>query len=235
LAFAARGLIRGADRAALGTMLAGVAGPCPYVSLVTVATDTSGRPLLLLSQLSDHTRNIGRDPSVSLLFDGTQGYANPQQGPRVTLVGRVVRSDDPRDRRRFLARHPRASLYAGFGDFAVFRVDAERAHWVGGFGQAAWLDPPLTCPAGVVDDFLAGEDRILAEINDDPSAALDPIAHRLLKRRGAGWRLVGLDPDGCDLAHGKTVARLAFGSLQGSIEQARRSLAELAQQARNIA
>jgi hypothetical protein len=222
--FAVRGLIRGAAQAALGTLLPGPNGLRPYVSLVTVATDIAGRPLLLLSTLSDHSRNIAGDDRVSLLFDGTRGYANPQQGPRVSLVGRIERCPEEHARRRFLARHPAAALYAGFADFAIFRVCDERAHWVGGFGRAAWVDGPLSCPPPVVEAFLAGADQVMAELNATCGPILDGIAGHRLKRRGAGWRLVGLDPDGCELRRDKIVARLAFDRPQDDIEAARRTL-----------
>jgi hypothetical protein len=229
--FAVRALMRGAGRAALGTLIESSAGPRPYVSLVGVATALDATPLLLLSRLSDHTRNIVRDARVSLLFDGTEGFANPQEGPRVSLIGRIEPCPAENARRRFLARHPRASLYAGFADFGLFQVVGERAHWVGGFGKAAWLDRALVCPAAVVEDFAAAGERAVAEINGAADVLLDVIARRLLKRHGAGWRLVGLDPDGGDLALGSTVVRLPFLAMQASVAQARRHLAELSAKA----
>jgi putative heme iron utilization protein len=97
---AARGLMRRARSASLGTALRGRDG-WPYVSLVTVACDCDGSPLLLLSDLSDHTRNITADNRGSLLFEAASGRANPQTGPRVTVLGRIAKSDDA----LFLERH----------------------------------------------------------------------------------------------------------------------------------
>src|SRR5258706_10355297 len=122
----ARGLIRAADRAVLATTLArpGLAG-WPYGSLVLVATDHDLSPLLLISDLADHTRNIAQEPRVSLLFDGTAGAADPLTAARASLLGRAAREDTAGPRARFLARHPSAAAYAGFGDFHLYRVTLE--------------------------------------------------------------------------------------------------------------
>src|SRR5215831_3006356 len=101
-----RALVRGLDRAALATGLPSEGGSWPYASLVLAAVDHDLSPILLLSELAEHTKAIAADSRVSLLFDGTQGLDQPLTGPRVTLVGRAARTDDERLARRFLARHP---------------------------------------------------------------------------------------------------------------------------------
>src|SRR3954454_19439672 len=86
----ARRLIRTRDHAALATSLRG----WPYASLVAMACDLDASPLLLLSDLAAHTRNLAAGPRVSLLFDATSGFADPLAGPRLTLLGRAERTDD---------------------------------------------------------------------------------------------------------------------------------------------
>src|SRR5690349_7870141 len=101
----ARGVMRAADRATLATLVRGDqpdAG-APYASLVLVALDHDASPLLLISALADHTRNLAADPRVSLLFDGTAGLDEPLTGPRVSVAGRAARNDDPGPRPRILA------------------------------------------------------------------------------------------------------------------------------------
>lgn len=209
LAIVARMLLRQADRAALGTILADRGNP--YVSLVGVATDVDGTPILLLSRLAEHTRSILKENQVSLLIDGTVGFVNPQQGPRITLLGRVVQSQDERLGRRFLARHPAAALYAGFADFSFYRLLVERIHWVGGFGRAQWLTPLPACDEVAAQSFDAALSEISAEIARNHSDALARIVGRRLKRRGKNWYLASIDPDGCDLSSGRKVFhRLAF-------------------------
>src|ERR1044071_8227011 len=98
----ARRLIRSCDRAALGTTY----HVRPYVSLVIAACDIDASPLLLLSDLAQHTKNLRADPSVSLLFDGTGEFPDPLTGPRLTVLGRAERCEDSRAAARFAARHP---------------------------------------------------------------------------------------------------------------------------------
>jgi putative heme iron utilization protein len=202
---ALRRVARAARKAALATSLEGR----PYVSLVTLAFDHDLSPVLLLSRLADHTRNLLADSRAALLLDGTDGHANPQTGPRVTLTGTVAEDADSRLRRRFLTRHPGAALYAGFGDFAIWRMNVERAHFVGGFGRAVWFDAPLVAPEEAA--FMNGkEEAALAEINDAHPDLIAALAVRAGGESSSGWRLVGIDPDGCELESGEAVLRLAF-------------------------
>ena len=249
----ARRVMRAVDRAALATALA-CASPegtaprdnWPYPSLVQVALDLDGTPLLLLSTLADHTRNIAADPRVGLLFDGTAGLVQPLAGARVSVLGRAERSEEPRHRARFLARHPGASVYAGFGDFAVYAVSVERAHLVAGFGRVHWIDRADLLPFGVPAALADGEGDILAHMNADHAEAVGLYATVLAKAppgpepadpvgpgpEGSGWTMTGIDPDGCDLRRGGRVARVDFDQRVNDPAHARVMLAGLARRAR---
>ena len=133
---AARALLAG-DRAALATLDAQV---WPYVSLVLVAQDEGGLPLLLLSDLAEHTKNIRADGRASLLFDGTAGMAEPLAGPRLTLMGRIEPAPEPAALARYIARHPSAEAWAGMRDFRLYRLAPTRGHLVAGFGRIAWIE-----------------------------------------------------------------------------------------------
>ena len=225
----ARHLVRSVPRVALGTLLP--TEGAPYVSLVNVATDHDGTPLLLLSDLADHTRNLAADPRASLLFDGTGEREDPLAGEGVTVQGRLARSDEPRHRRRYLARHPVAVMYADFKDFSFYRLAVERAHLVAGFGRIHWLEPSalLVPPAPVL---IAREADIVLHMNDEHQDALDAYARGLLGLAGDGWRLTGVDPEGCDLRRGHQVARLSFAQPVTDAESARAELVRLVGSAR---
>jgi putative heme iron utilization protein len=136
-----RRLLRQADRAALGTALpAAVYQAWPYTSLVLMAAAKDGSPILFISDLSEHAKNIAADNRVSLLIDGTAGLKDPLTGPRVSLLGRALRADRDDLKARFLARHPGAKIYANFADFHVYRVDVTRGHFVAGFGRIHWIE-----------------------------------------------------------------------------------------------
>ena len=134
----ARRLIRDTERATLATLYEGA----PFASLVITAPDPAGAPLLLLSDLAEHSKNLRRDPRASLLLDGTLGLEDPLTGPRLTLLGDARKVNEPGLLDGFLARHPAAKLYAGFADFHLYRVMPARAHLVAGFGRIHWLDGP---------------------------------------------------------------------------------------------
>ncbi len=127
----AGGLLAGARMAALGTL--GASGH-PLVSLVAVATLATGSPLLLLSRLALHTKNLAADPRASLLLRD-EGASDPMAEARVTLIGAMTPVADPSARPRFLARHPEASLYVDFTDFGFYALAVESAHLVAGFGR----------------------------------------------------------------------------------------------------
>jgi len=135
-----RALLEGATRAYLGSMAErgeGGAGSetFPFVSLVLPGRDGTGQPLLLLSDLSDHAKNLKRDPKASLLYDGTAGLKEPLTGARVTLIGRVAPADTPENRALYLAAQPSAQGYADFGDFHLYRFEIQEALLVAGFGR----------------------------------------------------------------------------------------------------
>jgi putative heme iron utilization protein len=143
----ARRLLQEAREAALASVFVGSrpreAG-WPFASLVLLATDAAGRPILLLSDLAEHAKNIRADARVSLLIDGTEGHEDRLAAPRLTLLGRAepiaAHADRAAARASFLVRHPSAATYADFNDFRFYRVALERAHLVAGFGRIRWIE-----------------------------------------------------------------------------------------------
>jgi putative heme iron utilization protein len=204
----ARLLARGRTRAVLATSLNGA----PYASLVLVTADLDASPLLLLSELAQHSRNIAFDPRVSLLLDGTEGHADPLTGPRLTLLGRALPTDDRRCLARFVSHHPASALYAGFRDFHLFRVTVERGHFVAGFGQIDWIEGADFLFASNAGALAAAEPEILRHMNEDHSDAIAHYARVLLGRSGTRWRMVGIDPEGIDIRCDGETARLDFAA-----------------------
>jgi putative heme iron utilization protein len=207
----AKRLLRIARIGALAT-LDRVTG-APLTTLVSVGSDHDGSPLLLLSTLAQHTRNLAVDPRGSLLLAGPSGRGDPLNQPRVTIGGAILACPAPGARLRFLARNPKAKLYASFADFGMFRVDVSAVHFNGGFGRAAALTPAaiLTDLTGA-EALMAAESALLAEINARGAADLSMLAGEEEGRNRARWRAIGLDPEGLDLASGARAARLAFGT-----------------------
>jgi heme iron utilization protein len=201
-AWAARKLLRAARVGSLATARDGQ----PAVSLVTPATAPDLSILLLLSTLAEHTRHLRGEPRCALLVTGAPTTANPQTTPRVTVTGRAELIEDADLKTRFLAIHPYAALYAGFTDFALWRIRITGALYVGGFGRAARVPPADLAPNPDAAAAIAATEAAI--INACNSGSADAIA-RLAGRPGA-WRMVNVDVDGCDLAADETVVRVPW-------------------------
>ena len=233
VALAGRGIVRRARSATLATVLD--KHDChPYASFVTVACDMDASPIMLFSELADHTQNLTIDNRASLLFEAASRRRNPQTGPRVTLSGKIRKTRDKRLSTRFLAHHPDASLYAGFGDFAFYKMAVDRVHWVGGVAKARWLGAKhfTLRDTGAISDLIEAEASVIEHMNTDHGAALDICAQGLAGRRGVGWRMVALDPEGFDMVCGSRFTRLDFEEPVANADQCRRALVEMAKQAR---
>jgi putative heme iron utilization protein len=224
LAAFARRLIRAGGRAALATSMLGA----PYVSLVLYAPDLDASPLLLLSDLARHSRNIAFDPRMSLLVDATGGHADPLTGPRLTLIGRVEPIPDPRRLARFTAHHPTSAVYSGFADFRLYRVAVERGHLVAGFGRIHWIEGRDLVLDADLGALAVAEADMLRRVNEADPDALVGWAGRLLGRPGLGWKLTGIDPEGIDLRSGSETARIDFPEIAATPDGARAALAQLA-------
>jgi len=225
-----RDLMRRARTAALSTALAGAAGQ-PYASLVLSATAADGSPLLLISGLAEHTKNLKADARLALLYEASGAFASPLEGARASVLGRLAPANEPAHRARLLARHPEAAAYAAFRDFSFHRVVVDRAHLVAGFGRIRWVDardvliPP---PAALARE----EDAILAHMNADHADAVALYATALLGQPAGPWRMCGIDAEGCDLVADGRHARLPFPEPIADADGARDALVRLARAAR---
>jgi len=201
-------LMRLARTGALATLEA--AGGAPLTTLVGVASDFDGAPLFLMSTLSRHTRNLANDPRASLLLTGLPERGDPLNHPRVTFSGRIEQTASPRAKIRYLQRNPKAHLYAGFADFALYQLRIDAVHFNGGFGRAAALTPAAVLAsregeAGLTD----AEEELLAEANALGATALAGLAGY---GTGSAWRAIGLDAEGLDLSAGTRAGRAEFAA-----------------------
>lgn len=231
----ARALMRRASTAALASLHSGTG--VPYASLAAVATTQVCEPLILISDLALHTRNLKADPRASLLFAAAPGAGDPLDRPRLTVMGRIERAGEPESMGRYLARHPRAEGYAGFTDFALYRLRAEDAHYVGGFGRIHDLARDELLIGGALARAIGeAEPSVIEHVNADHADTLALYARAFLGRETAGpgdWRIVGCDAEGFDLTDGEALARIDFPAPVGNAGALRRAFAALAEAARN--
>ncbi|MET4388405.1 putative heme iron utilization protein [Bradyrhizobium sp. F1.4.3] len=206
----AKSLLRRSRQGALATLMA--SGGDPYCSLVNLASHPDGSPILLISRLAVHTRNILADARVSLMLD-ERAAGDPLEGARIMLSGRAEQADAEQDllQRRYLSVHPSAETFVSFKDFSFFRVRPTGTHLVAGFGRIVDLKPEqfLTDLTGA-EDLLAAEQGAVEHMNADHRDAMGLYAIKLLGAAEGDWRCTGCDPEGLDMQDGQNALRLEF-------------------------
>lgn len=224
-AFEARKLLRAARSGTLATV---ADGGQPFASLVTHACAPDLSVLLLLSNLSEHTRHLRAEPRCSILVCGAAEGVNPQTAPRVTVTGIAEVADDAALKARFLAVHPYAAQYADFGDFHLWRIRPMGALFVGGFARAVRLRQAELAPdAAAVAAIAAAEVGIIGHCNNDHADALAAIAGQ-----PGDWRMVTADVDGTDLVAGETVVRVHWSAPVAEAGGVRTELVRMTREAR---
>ena len=229
----ARSLLRRSRQGALATLTAGSGDP--YCSLVNVATHPDGSPILLISRLALHTRNILDDSRVSLMLD-ERAQGDPLEGSRIMLMGRAeeaVASDGGILRRRYLNTHPSAERFVEFQDFSFYRIRPSAIHLVAGFGRIVDLKPEqFLTDISDAGALLQSEQEAIEHINSDHRDTNSLYATKLLGAEAADWRCTGCDPDGLDLQAGGKTLRLDFPQRVTGPGELRKMLVQLADQAR---
>ena len=226
----AKKLLREGRSGALATLMAGTGDP--YCSLVNVATAIDGSPLLLLSKLALHTKNILADARVSLMLDERKP-GDPLEGARVMLMGTIAVTSDPAARAAYLRRQPEAEMFLGFADFAFYQIALTRAHLVAGFGRIVDLTPgDVLTDVSDARALVEAETGAIAHMNADHAEACRLYATKLLGGPNGDWRCVGIDPEGLELQDGRMALRLNFPQRVTAPGPLRAVLKQLAEQAR---
>ena len=229
----AKSLLRRSRQGALATLMP--SSGAPYCSLVNHASHSDGSPILLISRLAIHTRNLLADARVSLMLD-ERAAGDPREGARIMLSGRAEAAADEElglVRRRYLAAHPSAEDFVSFADFSFFRIRPTGTHLVAGFGRIVDLKPErfLTDLSGA-EDLLAAEEGAVAHMNADHLDTMNLYATKLLDAADGDWRCIGCDPEGIDMQSGQCALRLDFPERVSSGTELRKMLVRLAGEAR---
>lgn len=229
----AKKLLREGRSGALATLMPSSGDP--YCSLVNVASHPDGSPILLISRLAVHTRNILGDSRASLMLDERAG-GDPLEGSRIMLAGRAeeaAATDLALLRRRYLNAHPSAETFVNFKDFSFFRIRPSGTHLVAGFGRILDLSPArFLTDISDAGALLEAEQDAIDHVNADHRDATRLYATKLLGAEPADWRCTGCDPDGIDLQAGATTLRLDFPERVTGPGELRRMLVRLADEAR---
>jgi putative heme iron utilization protein len=229
----ARSLLRRSRQGALATLMAGSGDP--YCSLVNIASHPDGSPILLISRLALHTRNILADARVSLMLD-ERAEGDPLEGARIMLAGRAEEAGADElaiVRRRYLNAHPSAEAFVDFKDFAFFRIRPSGTHLVAGFGRIVDLRPErFLTDISDAAALLEAEQDAVDHMNADHRDATRLYATRLLGAEALDWLCTGCDPGGLDLQAGSKTLRLDFPERVTGPGELRKMLVRLAGEAR---
>jgi putative heme iron utilization protein len=212
----------------------------PYGSLVTVASDEVGRPLLLISTLAEHTKNLlARSEASILVTEPLDAHDQPLAVGRVTILGTCVTVPDAERaavRETFLAQQPSSSYYVDFKDFAFFRLEPASLRYVGGFGRMSWVtadDYRVAEP----DPLAAASKGVLTHMNEDHTDAVLAYATKLAGIADAtSATMTAVDRYGFELAvvtpTGPRATRLAFDEPVATSDEVRRAMIALVKRAR---
>src|SRR5258705_11092285 len=229
----ARSLLRRSRQGALATLMTGSGDP--YCSLVNVASFADGSPILLISRLAIHTKNILDDSRVSLMLD-ERVAGDPLEGARMMLAGKAEEAsgdDVAALRRRYLNVHPSAEAFVDFKDFSFFRIRPAGLHLVAGFGRIIDLKPAqFMTDISDAAALLEAEQGAVEHMNADHREAMNLYATKLLGAEAADWCCTGCDPDGIDMQAGPNTLRLDFPERVTSGAELRKMLVQLATEAR---
>jgi heme iron utilization protein len=229
---AVKSLLRRSRQGALATLMVGSGDP--YCSLVNVASFPDGSPILLISRLAIHTRNLLADARVSLMLD-ERVEGDPLEGARIMLSGHAEEVASERDivRRRYLNAHPSAEAFVDFKDFSFFRIRLTGTHLVAGFGRILDLKPEqFLTDVSDACALLEAEQGAIEHMNGDHREALGLYATRLLGASPDDWRCSGIDPEGIDLQAANKALRLDFPERVTGPAELRKMLVRLADEAR---
>lgn len=225
---AARRFVRGQHSGVLSTISRRVEG-FPFGSVAPFILDHAGCPVILISTLAEHTKNIDADSRVSLIV---QPYSPDMQvAGRVTLLGRAQRLNDKSEQgARYLRFHPQAESYFSMHDFSFYRIEPVRIRFIGGFGKIHWVEPEqyLTPESPLAKQ----ESGIIEHMNREHSESLRAYCRHVHGVETAQADMIGIDPDGFDVRGDAGELRFEFATPVSDAEQAREVLVQLARAAR---
>ncbi len=211
----------------------------PFGSVVAYALDSGGRPLLLLSDIAEHTRNLKADPRASLMTKEDDRPGDVLALGRVTLVGdlHLVEKDETEAvEAAYLDAHP-DTVYAGFKDFNFYRLAIASVRYVGGFGHMSWVEADEYA-AAEADPLRGHQNSIVEHMNTDHGEAMVAYARVFGDVPDAtGARMLGCDRYGFEMLvehpGGKQGVRLGFDEQTDTPDAVRKAMVRMVAEARS--
>jgi putative heme iron utilization protein len=217
----ARKMLRGHRYGALSTLSKKFAGH-PFGSITPYMVDHDGSLLILISAIAEHTKNIVRDPRVSLITHNQHDPHIQTQG-RVTVVGSAQLSGDKEaSGKRYLRYFPEAQTYFAMHDFSFYRIQPLSLRYIGGFGKIHWVKAEEYAVAS--NQLVEQEEAFLAQINMEQQALLQRYCQQVYNLETQEVDMIGVDVDGFDLRADGRILRFDFPEMVRNAEAARHAL-----------
>ena len=231
IAAKARSLLRRVDAGVLSTQSLAMPG-FPFGSLAPFAMTHEGRPLIYVSRIAEHTRNLSANPRACLtVIEATRG--NRQALGRTSLLGEaheVPAAEREAAAQRYFAFFPEQRAYEEFHDFGFWSIEPARVRWIGGFGEIHWIERDAWLIA--TPEWSAGEASIVTHMNDDHRDAMEAMCRRFLGAEPDAVELVAVDPEGFHLRNAGAIHWLPFEKPCHTAHDVRMEMVRLTRQAR---
>jgi len=206
----------------------------PFGSVAPFVPDARGWPVLLVSRIAEHTRNMDADPRVSLIL--MEDADDAQEAARLTVLGharRVAAHEEAGAADRYFRRFPHAAEYHRAHDFTFYAIEPARLRFIGGFAQIHWLEPAAVCRANPFRGKV--EEGMATHMNQDHASALRDYCRLYGIEPAADPRLAGIDAEGFDLMVGKRLVRIEFDAPVASPDEVRKAMVAMVMKARELA
>jgi heme iron utilization protein len=202
----------------------------PFGSITPFVTDHTGAPVILISTLAEHTKNIEADSRVSLVVHPCAD--DIQAAGRVTVIGKAIRlSDKTALGPRYLRYVPNAEQYFDMHDFHFYRIEPAAIRFIGGFGKIHWVETAnYSAPANQLAEIESG---ILQHMNTDHADALISYCHHFHGVKTDTAEIIGIDCDGFDVRANGQKLRIEFTEPVLDAASARTALVKLTQEIRS--
>lgn len=203
----------------------------PFGSVVPFVTDHAARPVILVSRLAEHTKNIAADPRVSLLVRDSNDQ--PQESARLTVVAdaRAVTENVAAIQARYLRYLPDAERLLALGDFSFYALEPKTLRFIAGFGEIHWVSAQQFAPPA--NSLANCESGIVAHMNEDHRSTLTDYCRQTRPVSPESVLMTGIDCDGFDLCADGQTLRFDFPQPVLDAESARAALVEMARKARS--
>jgi putative heme iron utilization protein len=228
----ARALLRKSDAGVLSTHSHEMKG-FPFGSLAPFAMTVEGRPVIYVSQIAEHTRNLAADPRCCLTVVEADVAGDRQAHGRASIVGEAHALPDAERAavaERYFAFFPEQRAYEDFHDFGFWRIEPVRVRWIGGFGAIHWIEPKEWLLA--TPEWAPGENGIVEHMNEDHVDAMEAMIRSILREEPRDVAMIRCDLEGFHLRNAGAVRWIPFSKQCLTAHDVRMEMVRLTRESR---